>query len=293
MISLNTYSQAAVFQIKLSIQPMRLLPYLCFLLFVFSLFSCTRYAIYQHPMGLNSNPYARIPLKSDSSKSALYVSGSLMLGFANQGSTDDLGSIQGNIQKGTNFGSFQAHYGINSSLGYYYPKKLGNLGTTNYNPMLNDTYIDSIGGTKFYGSLGVSGGINTVIPFEKGGEWRIFGLEFSHQYEWDNSYAAFRKKIPKTDANFVEHSRHFSTLGMTSEVLFKLSNTENLGYKTLVGFSLSNPRYYETFTMSSRPVRTFFTQYLQYTFNGGTIYFQASVGYYSQSGMMGFIYRLR
>lgn len=272
---------------------MRLLTNLCFLLIVFSLFSCARYAIYQHPMLLNSNPYARIPLKSDSSKSALYVGGSLMLGFANQGSTDDLASVQGNIQKGTNFGAFQAHYGLNSSLGYYYPRKLVDLYSSNYNPMLNDTYIDSIGGSKYYGSLGFSGGINTVVPFNDGGEWRIFGLEFSHQYEWDNSYAAFRKKIPKTDANFVEHSRHFSSLGLTSEILLKLAKNENLSYKFLVGVSLSNPRFYETFTMSSRPVRTFFTQYIQYSFDRGLIYFQGSVGYYSQSGMIGCNFRLR
>lgn len=270
-------------------------PFLTVFLLCTSFFftSCYRYGIYQHSMVLNSNPYQAIPLKQDSSKSAIYAGANLIGGYVNHRLNDGTGGIQATIHQGTNFGSFQAHYGVNGSLGFYRAADYGQLNSYYYNPNLNNYLIDSINGTKMFGSVGISAGINTVIPFDNGGEWRIVGLEFTHQYEWDNSYSNFRRKISIQDANVVEHTRHFSTLGLSSEFLLKFNEKENFSYKILGGASLGNLRFYESFTADYQTFRTFLAQYLQYTSGRGTYYLQGSFGYYSISGMLGFNLRLR
>ena len=263
------------------------------MVFGFLLTGCYRYGLYQHPMLINSSPYQAIPLKKDSSKSALYASGSIMGGYANHLSKDGMGALQASIHQGTNFGSFQAHYGLNGSFGFYRASDYGELGNYYYNSNLNNYLIDSLNGTKSFGSIGVSAGINTVIPFDDGGEWRIVGLEFSHQYELGNSYYGFRRKLSIQDVNLVEHSRHYSTLGLSSELILKFNESENLGYKILMGASLQHPRFYESYTSDFKPFRTFLQQYLFYKHQRTHFYLQAAVGYYSFSGMLGFNYQLR
>lgn len=256
--------------------------------------SCFRYGIYQHSMVQNSHPYQAIPLQKDGSKSALYAGGSISGGYVNHLSKDGTGAVQGTLHRGTNFGHFQAHYGVNGTLGFYRASDYGEQSSSYYyNSNLNNYLIDSINGTKYFGSVGISAGINTLVSFDDGGEWRVIGLQFTHQYELDNNYSAFRRKISIQDANVVEHTRHYSTLGFTSELLIKVNPEEYLGYKVVVGGTLGNPRFYESYSANYKIFRTFLNQYLNYNFKKGTFYLQGSIGYYSYGAALGFNLKIK
>src|SRR5271169_3805850 len=91
----------------------------CFMISLFS--SCVeRRGFYLSPQNANSNPYHAIPMKADSLKSAIYVSGIFSSGSANDQGADRLYAFQGSLHRSNNFGIFQAYYGANLSLGSYH-----------------------------------------------------------------------------------------------------------------------------------------------------------------------------
>lgn len=234
-----------------------------------------------------------MPLQKDSIRSAFYADGSAIVGFANHRWIDDIVGFQGGFHMAHSFGKFQAHYGLNGTIGKYRASDyifpfLIDLGNDN----LNEPFLDSINGNKFFGSMGFSGGINYVESFLQGGEWRVIGLEFNLQREWDNDYWYFRNKIPINYANLIEYERNYSTLSVTSEFLLK-DKEINYGYKVAFGLSLKNPPYYFSNNNSKKISRGHFSQTLQVTVRKFTGYAQFNIGYYASSGLLGINYRLR
>ncbi len=123
-----------------------------------------RRTYYLSPQLANSNPYHAIPMKADSLKSAIYASTVFTSGSANDQGADHLFVFQGSVHRSNNFGIFQAYYGANLSLGSYHVSDYYNM---YYNQGYgNPYYLDSLNhipnSNNFFGSYGVSGGINIV-----------------------------------------------------------------------------------------------------------------------------------
>lgn len=184
---------------------------------------CATPSYYLSPLNSNSNYYKPIPLHSDSLKTATYASGSFLGGGSNFGWKDGVTAFQGNIHRSNNFGKFQAFYGAGFTLGKYGVKQKiitkyqNDTGGTYYNRY--DTILNIPAAGKFFGAVGFSGGINYVVPFKDGGEWRI-GIETAINKEFGN-YLSFRKTLPDSLLNIVEKSNWTKTLGGYIDFIFK------------------------------------------------------------------------
>lgn len=267
---------------------------LCVLL-SFCLSSCLHYAYYQNPMHTNMHAYRAMPLKSDSASTAVYGDVNLFTGFANQNWRDDVSGGSAGLHVAHNFGEFQASYGINGTLGRYRASDFGLPELAISDPDNPDeSFLDSINGSKFFGSAGFHGAINYVKPFANGGEWRAFGLEFNYQREWDNDYQAFRNKIPTGRANVVDYGRNYSALSLTTELIFRGKDRYSYGYKLAMGVATQKVlRYFS----SAEPNKTLYRSHFSQTFHMGndrvTGYGQFTVGYRASSLHFGLNFRLR
>ena len=102
-------------------------------------------------------------MKIDSLKSAIYASGVFSNGPANYQNADNIVAFQGSLHRSNNFGIFQAYYGANLSLGSYHVSEF-------YMPVFYyggysrpDSMNHIYNSNKFFGSYGVSGGINLAV----------------------------------------------------------------------------------------------------------------------------------
>jgi len=165
--------------------------------------------------GLN-NHYITIPLQSDSLRSAYYVSAIISGGSANERGHDNCFSLQTHVSAANTFKNFQAYYGAGIALGDY---KLNGYSDGNRS-LVNAQIINQYTGNKFFGAVGFNGGMNAVIPFSHGGEWRIIGIETSLCKEFGD-YLAVRKQLPDSAASFINRKSFFGTLGGYTELVGK------------------------------------------------------------------------
>ena len=269
--------------------------------FVISLFSscCYRQGIYLSPQNANSNPYHSIPMKFDSLRSAIYVNAVFSNGSANDQAADQVTAFQGSVHRSSNFSIFQAYYGANLTLGSYNVSDYqnssdfyGGYGGSLINDSLNYIHHSSY----FFGSYGISGGINIVTTHQhirkyRHSEWRILGLETSLQKEF-GKYSDFRDQLPDTAANII-FRKHFSAyLGLYTEWLWTNKHKTELGFKMAVGTDLSPGSNYSHYLAPSiLPLHCFS---ITYHVKKGHItgYIQTNFGSYADNIQFGLSYRL-
>ncbi|MBC7851758.1 MAG: hypothetical protein H7Y31_18590 [Chitinophagaceae bacterium] len=259
--------------------------------FPFIAASCYNYGYYQHPMQ-SITAYRNIPLKSDSLRSATYLSGSIIGGVANHSWRDEILGFSGSIHRAHVLGDLQFHYGLNGTIGKYRASDYSFHGLFQFeNENLNPTLIDSLNGTKFFGSYGFGGGINWVKATEKV-EARIIGIEFNWQHEWDNDYHAFRNKLPIDAANLIDYRRNYSSIAVTSEFIWRLTRNRG-GYKASVGIMIPGADYYNT-NKDKRKVYPGFLSQTAHVEMGKFLYYgQLTFGYRVANMHVGINYRLR
>lgn len=179
-------------------------------------------AFYVSPYNVNHNPYHPIPLKQDSVKSASYAGVSISNGTANDSQADETLTFFMGFSCAHNFGNFQGFYAANVSLGNYKVAPFSEYESAgNFDPAA----INENAGNKFFGSTGIDGGINFVLPIPNG-EWRILDIETSAQQEF-GKYASFRKKLTNKDADLIVRSKLFATLGGYTESAGKISHSSS------------------------------------------------------------------
>jgi hypothetical protein len=240
--------------------------------------SCTEPFYFLSPLNSTSQTYHTIPLRSDSIRSSTYINGIVTLGAANQSGRDNVYSFNGNISRSHNLGLFQAYYGIGIIAGDYVVQKFSYTNIT-IPPVDN-----------FFGAVGFNGGIDLVVPFgNRGSEWRILGIETSLQNEFGN-YLQFRKSAIDSGYNLVETNNWTTTVGGYSEIIWKLRNNDQVGYKISCGSSLENNNTYYGNAPHLLPV--YCSNTFHVTRKNVTGFAQINIGTYAASVQLGINYKL-
>lgn len=197
-------------------------------------------------------------------------------------------------------GCSQAYYGANLSLGSYYIENYYNL-SYNYNlgngyPYLRDSTNHIPASHKFFGSYGISGGINIVSTHEhvrkyRHSEWRILGVETSLQKEF-GTYSNMREKIPDTAANIIFRKQFSAYLGLYTEWLWTNRDKIEFGLKMATGTDL-NPgsSYSDYYAASILPLYSFSIAF-HVKKNRYTGFIQTNFGTYADNIQFGLSYRL-
>jgi hypothetical protein len=255
---------------------------LCIFLFT----SCYRSAYYLSSLNANSNGYKEIPLQSDSLKAASYLGANLRFGIANFAWRDALYSFTASFHRSHNWKGLQAFYGANFSAGAYYVYPYHATVSDDY---IDTTYINKHAGSKFFGSAGLQGGINYVIPINnKGSEWRVIGLEVAVQKEMGD-YLNFRKQLPDSAARIITRTNLFTNIGLTTEVL-KRKRRYSLGMRFAAGIAL--PVYHDSHT-SNTSLPFYFSPAFHFTRKHITSFLQLNITHAYAFGLQfGAQYRL-
>lgn len=284
---------------KLSNGLMKLTAILNLAVIILCLTSCSvPYAYFQSPLHGNTAAYRSIPLKSDSIKSATYISGAAIVGGANQHLRDGLLGFVGSIYQSHQFGYFDAYYGLTTTLGSYSIAKydtsnyrINGLFAPRYNDNLEPKTINDLGGNKFFGGAGAIGGVSAVLPFEKGGEWRIIQIEGNWQTEFGN-YRQFRTKLPDTAANIIFRGTNYLTISIGTDFVFK-TRRGSFGFKNaFVTATRSETDYYSRAIYHSR-TPGYFSQTYHFTTKRITGFYQLNYGNHSFGMQTGVNYKLR
>lgn len=232
-----------------------------FILLMILLTGCTRYAYFQSPLHTNTNSYKAIPTNRDKTPSAVYASGAITTGGANDNNRDGFTALIGSLHRSHNWGHFQAYYGLSGTLGRYKVDSVSN-GTSLYrNNSMNDSLINARSGSKFFGSWGMVSGINFVWPFRGGGEWRVIGTELSWNQEF-GKYLDFRQQLPDRAANLIDKNRRFLTIGVSTDLLLPITN----GYLGVKMGGVFNPRSLKGYNKEGFPT-TYSSSYFSNTFH--------------------------
>lgn len=258
--------------------------------------SCKQYAYYQSPLQANDHSYKAIPLKSDSLKTATYLSGHFMAGGANYRSHDNVFGFSVAAHRAHDLGIFQAWYGAQLALGNYHVNKyLTETSSTSTGPgpyrAFDATAVNATAGNKFFGAWGAAGGIDVVMPGRYGGEWRVLAVELYFNNEFGNYYN-FRQKLPPGAANTVSHDRSFLTAGYFTEIIGNKHHGKYVGYKVGVIASLKELRPDRTYDEGRYLTPACVSQTLHFTSEGMTAYVQANLGSYTASIQTGVNIRL-
>ena len=196
-----------------------------------------QHASYVSPFNGNSQTYHPLPMSTDSTRRAIYAQAALMAGNANDNNTDQLKAATASAYVTNHFGKFQSYYGLDLTMGCYDVRKYdtGNnnaIAFARYSlPPYTAPQLSKYTGGRFFGGIGISGGINMVKPFHNG-EWRYFGLEGTLHREFGD-YLSFRKKLPDSLAPILVRSPLFATIGFTTELIGRTHKGE-------YGFRLGN-----------------------------------------------------
>ena len=262
----------------------------CFLLLILSGSSCiTPRAYFMSPMDINGNPYVTLPAITDSQKSATYGNLAINGGGSNQTLKDGVIGGRLSIHRGYRFGNFQAYYGGGLSMGNYNVHDAYHFGNLYYNSM-NDTSYHYRASNNFYGSYGLNGGMNLIIPFANGrGEWRVIGFETSFQKEFGD-YINYRKRLPDSAFNILATYGHMFTLGGTTELVGISRHGTAIGYKFALGTILFPVGNYLGDESNFRPYYMYHTLHL--TRGKVTGFLQFNIGAHAASLQFGVNYNL-
>jgi hypothetical protein len=235
-------------------------------------------------------------MHADSARSAVYASGVFTIGQANDRWRDGMGGFIGSVYRSHTSKYLKGYYGLTGMIGSYRVKPYSTIdstraGITFYddNGNLNEAIINSNAGNKIWGGLGIAGGINFSIPFHKH-EWRIIELEGSWMREY-GQYLQFRKNIPDTAANLVDHRQHYFTFSFGTDLVFHTRKGQ-VGYQ--VAAVISSRNLYG-FDKSRNPItRTpgYFSQTFHLTIDKVTGFSQLNFGTHAMSWQLGMSYRL-
>ena len=267
--------------------------YPLFSIVILSLFTkCATTSYYLNAFNGNHHYYHSIPLKSDSVTSAMYLSSTVSLGFANF--HDRVKSITTNFHRSHSLGTVQAYYGANVSVGQYEvnkqrPNFYGTLDTVRINT------FNQMTGRKIFGGYGLDGGLNIVVPIGRSGaEWRILGFETSLQEEF-GSYLKFRRNIPDSVAQVNMKSSFFPTIGLTTEIMYRWHHLFT-GYRIAIGTSLKkedqNRISLSGFLKGQGTNPFYFVQTITYIYQNLTMYWQLNIASYSVFLQGGFNYNI-
>ena len=205
------------------------------LISILLLTGCVRQNYYLSPFQSNSNTYHVMPLKSDHVSSASYLHGGIAIGDAND-YRDDVFAFTSEYYRAHSFGSFEAYYGVNFSLGYYNVQNYFNSSIGSLRDSFVVKTINDMTGEKLFGGYGLKGGIALVAPYsQRGGEWRVLGVELNMQNEF-GQYLKFRRLLPDSVAKANMNASFFPTICFTTEAVAR-SKHYALSYKFSVGGS--------------------------------------------------------
>jgi hypothetical protein len=257
-------------------------------------------AYYVSPLNGNAEDYHTLPLVKDSAHTAFYARTAFYWGGANDRHNDHLDGWSFSGYRAHHFGLFQCFYGLDLSLGTYNVGKwdttyslLSLLTYTYWTPPGTSAKLAPFAGDKFYGSTSFSGGINAVLPFDRGGEWRFLGVETSLHREF-GEYLAFREQLPDSLVTQVVKNRFFGTLGITSEIIRQTGYGE-WGFRAAGGWVLgSSYNHLKIFdNVSQRSLAySYFDLSFHMTFGRFTSYFQMDAGTHATTGRMGVVFRI-
>ena len=261
---------------------------------VLLLSGCVRQNYFLSPFQANSNTYHVTPLKSDHVRSASYLHGGIAFGGADD-YRDDVFAFTSEYYKAHSFGSFEAYYGADLSLGYY--NVINKLYSYNGRDSSIVATINAMSGKKIFGGYGIKGGIALVVPFlRRGGEWRIIGIETSMQNEF-GQYLKFRRKLPDSVATANMNASFFPTIGITTEAVARLKHSA-LSYKLNFGtcFRNENINYNRNVTSFGPAPESplYFSQTVNYTRDRGwSIYYQGTFASHAAFFQLGFVKQLK
>lgn len=267
-------------------------------LFLFSLLltgltGCYRQAYYVSPLVGSSTDYKAQQLASDSILSAVYASGMFSAGGTNYRLRDGVVNFQGSLYHSLQQNNFNFYYGLGGSVGNYHVTAYHDGKTASY---VDTNYLNARSGNYFYGSGALHAGMNFVVPFDNGGEWRVLGLHGSVYKEFGD-FLRYRQSLPPTKVTGVIASSSLASLGLSTEIIGKV-NKGNLGFKMqYVFFTGSNYKHIVFGNQSpdsdwERKRYNLFTTTIQYTQAKNTFFIQPSFGTRVFSYQMGFCKRL-
>jgi hypothetical protein len=210
---------------------------LIFILASIVLTGCVHQGYFLSPFQANNHPYKAIPMVSDSAHKAVYAAAGISIGGANQTLSDVVFTFNGSVHQAHTFENLQVHYGATAVVGNYFLQEqysYYNSGGMNPNVPITNR------GNRYFAGLGVFGGVDFVIPFATGSEWRVLGLETNFQQEFGD-YQSLRLKLPDSAAQAITRDKFFHTIGFTTNVIKKFRKSGNtFGYK--FGFHVGTSR---------------------------------------------------
>ncbi|WP_162915622.1 hypothetical protein [Paraflavitalea soli] len=266
-----------------------------FTLFILLLTSCTRYAIYQSPLHINTNQYRPTPMHQEGTPAATYAGFHFAAGGANHRWHDPTYSFAGTLHRSHNFGNFQASYGTNLILGNYSVRGFNIMDSIPFSDRaaFDIAGINSRAGNKFFGAWGFTGSINVRTDVGKG-EWRVLGTELTWNNEF-GEYQSYRRKLPPGMATMVDRHRNYFTYGFFTEILGPVGAGQTLGYKVAwiaaahqvhdergIGQDFGRENYHPGYL----------SQTLHFTFGTTTLYGAFSLGSYAFDCKVGASLRL-
>jgi hypothetical protein len=258
-------------------------------------------AFYVSPLNGNAEDYHALPLVKDSAPMAIYARTAFYWGGANTRHNDHLDGWSFSGYAAHHFGHFQCYYGLDLSLGTYIvgtwdtSRTLWGLLSARYwVPPGSSAQLAPFAGDKFYGSTSFSGGINAVMPMDRGGEWRYLGVETSLHREFGD-YLAFRKQLPDSLVTQVVKSRFFGTLGLSSEIIGRTSYGEwgfRISTGGVLGSSYNHLNIYDSSSNAPLHAYSYFDLSLHFTFGRLTGYIQMDNAVHATTGRVGVIFRM-
>jgi len=247
------------------------------------------------PNNASTIPYQPIPMVSDSLPAGHYLNFWLGTGSANDQGVDNVSAFSLSYHRSHNLSSFQAFYGGGIRIGSY---NMADYLKTKYNdsygypftmPMY-DTVVHIPPANDFYGEFDIHGGINVVLPFDKG-EWRPIGIEMAAEKEF-GQYYQFRKNLPDTMADIIFKNNLTATLGIYTDIMGKTSRGIEFGYKVGYGIQLNSTGDFTKVQQSGFFPLTYLSQTFHLTDHRLTWFIQLNIGIYASSLQTGFSYRI-
>ena len=251
--------------------------------------------MYLSPLDSQTNPYHTIPFRSDSLKSAVYASILYSAGTANDQGKDWVHAGQLNIYRSHNLGIVQAYYGASVSIGNYF---VSNFYNSHYKReglfALYDTPIDTFyhipANKYFFGSYGLSAGINGVVT-RGNKEWRYLGVEMTIQKEFGNYYP-FRKNLVDSAANVVFRNNLTGTFGIYTDALWSNRNHVQFGFKFALNTMINSRNDYTVQNSYSIFPLTYFSITYHVGVKQFTGFMQSNFGTKATSFQIGTTFRL-
>jgi hypothetical protein len=215
--------------------------------------------------------------------SACYLNAAFSGGSANDRGHDKVYSFQTNFSAANNFKNFQMYYGGGLILGDY---KFNHYEGNYHSDIIDFQALDQFAGNYFFGAVGLNAGMDFVIPFPLGGDWRLVGLEAS-LYKDFGDYLSVREQLADTAATYIARGNSLATFGFYSEIVDK-TKYGSFGVKASAGWMLGKDYHY----VGGIGNYGYFSFSLAPTFRRWTPYVQANFATKAANAMIGLNYRL-